>query len=261
MLPPLEPETLFVNEESFSGSSFDPKSIMTETFIGHRFFKTDDLSPSVTVSPAMLSTPLMDSNPGSSLLSSAGLSSFNSPTADMAFDTPIVDPSPLEPMEMWQSLFPEWSESSEPKQDKDDVTSEVADRRCKSTSDLQDVYDKPGELESPERTEYLEGVKRESTEDLIDSSVCAKPRALPKRRRVTCGDVSYQVRPRQEPLPPIFISDPKDSAAVRRARNTEAARKSRARKANLITSLQERVKELEARNAALEQELQILRKA
>lgn len=61
-------------------------------------------------------------------------------------------------------------------------------------------------------------------------------------------------------LPPIVVKDPSDPVAVRRARNTEAARRSRARKNERITELEELVAELQAKNAMLESENSLLRK-
>jgi uncharacterized small protein (DUF1192 family) len=52
-------------------------------------------------------------------------------------------------------------------------------------------------------------------------------------------------RRRQHPLPPITV-DPQDKVAMKRARNTLAARESRARKLTHVTLLEERVAELEA---------------
>ncbi|KAI1661967.1 hypothetical protein F4813DRAFT_384682 [Daldinia decipiens] len=54
-------------------------------------------------------------------------------------------------------------------------------------------------------------------------------------------------RRRDKPLPPIIVDDPNDSVAMKRARNTLAARKSRERKAI-------RFEELEAKIAGLEKE-------
>lgn len=54
-------------------------------------------------------------------------------------------------------------------------------------------------------------------------------------------------RRRDKPLPPIIVEDPSDVVAMKRARNTLAARKSRERKA-------QRLEELEGRIAALERE-------
>ena len=53
-------------------------------------------------------------------------------------------------------------------------------------------------------------------------------------------------RKRDKPLPPIIIEDPNDVVAMKRARNTLAARKSRERKAQRFEDLEERIAKLEA---------------
>jgi hypothetical protein len=51
-------------------------------------------------------------------------------------------------------------------------------------------------------------------------------------------------RRRDKPLPPIVVSDMTDTAAIKRAKNTLAARKSRERKADRLESLEKEVSEL-----------------
>lgn len=53
-------------------------------------------------------------------------------------------------------------------------------------------------------------------------------------------------RKRDKPLPPIVVEDPTDTVAMKRARNTLAARKSRERKAQRFEDLEERIAKLEA---------------
>jgi len=53
-------------------------------------------------------------------------------------------------------------------------------------------------------------------------------------------------RKRDKPLPPIIVDDPSDTVAMKRARNTLAARKSRERKAQRFEELEERIAKLEA---------------
>ncbi|PHH88155.1 hypothetical protein CDD83_7892 [Cordyceps sp. RAO-2017] len=53
-------------------------------------------------------------------------------------------------------------------------------------------------------------------------------------------------RKRDKPLPPIIVEDPHDTVAMKRARNTLAARKSRERKAQRLEELEERIAKLEA---------------
>lgn len=61
-------------------------------------------------------------------------------------------------------------------------------------------------------------------------------------------------RRRSKPLPPIHVDDAGDEKSMKRARNTLAARKSRARRQNHIEDLEQTVKELEARLEKTEQE-------
>lgn len=53
-------------------------------------------------------------------------------------------------------------------------------------------------------------------------------------------------RKRDKPLPPIIVEDPNDVTAMKRARNTLAARKSRERKAIRFDELEDRIAKLEA---------------
>ncbi|KAL8305776.1 hypothetical protein RB597_003516 [Gaeumannomyces tritici] len=53
-------------------------------------------------------------------------------------------------------------------------------------------------------------------------------------------------RRRDKPLPPIVVEDPSDIVAMKRARNTLAARKSRERKAMRFEELEEKIAKLEA---------------
>ncbi|KAK7931369.1 hypothetical protein PG985_002081 [Apiospora marii] len=52
-------------------------------------------------------------------------------------------------------------------------------------------------------------------------------------------------RRRDKPLPPIIVDDPSDTTAMKRARNTLAARKSRERKAQRFDELEEKIAKLE----------------
>jgi len=53
-------------------------------------------------------------------------------------------------------------------------------------------------------------------------------------------------RRRDKPLPPIIVEDPSDTIAMKRARNTLAARKSRERKAARLDELEEQISKLTA---------------
>lgn len=61
-------------------------------------------------------------------------------------------------------------------------------------------------------------------------------------------------RRRKGPLPPIAV-DPEDKTALKRARNTLAARDSRQRKLDHVSSLENRIRELEEKEAAFKETL------
>lgn len=74
------------------------------------------------------------------------------------------------------------------------------------------------------------------------------------------GITVYNRKPRSQPLQPIAIEDSSDCVAVKRARNTEAARRSRARKMERMVQLEERVEQLVSQNSKLLQEVARLKK-
>lgn len=73
------------------------------------------------------------------------------------------------------------------------------------------------------------------------------------------GCTAYNRKQRSLPLNPIVIPETGDSAAVKRARNTEAARRSRARKMERMNQLEDKVEVLLKRNEELESEVERLR--
>ena len=75
------------------------------------------------------------------------------------------------------------------------------------------------------------------------SSSVASARGTPQTRHVSLNGVGR--RRRDKPLPAIDIPDPSDIVAVKRARNTAAARKSRAKKMANMDEMAKRIEELE----------------
>ncbi|QLQ81590.1 hypothetical protein HG537_0F03510 [Torulaspora globosa] len=71
------------------------------------------------------------------------------------------------------------------------------------------------------------------------------------------GVTSYNRKVRTIPLSPV-VADADDPVALKRARNTEAARRSRARKTQRMNELELKVEQLLKRNQELEQEIQRL---
>lgn len=73
------------------------------------------------------------------------------------------------------------------------------------------------------------------------------------------GITVYNRKPRSLPLRPVEVSETADSATAKRARNTEAARRSRARKMERMVQLEERVHELLHEKEELESEVRRLK--
>lgn len=80
-------------------------------------------------------------------------------------------------------------------------------------------------------------------------------------KKDSLGITIYNRKPRSQPLAPVVVEQSSDTVAVKRARNTEAARRSRARKLERMTQLESKVEELIAfqkqlqdNNTALQQE-------
>ncbi|ANB15507.1 amino acid starvation-responsive transcription factor GCN4 [Sugiyamaella lignohabitans] len=82
---------------------------------------------------------------------------------------------------------------------------------------------------------------------------------LEMEKKDALGIIAYNRKPRSTPLQPVIVDDESDCTAVKRARNTEAARRSRARKMERMSQLEERVDQLVARNSELEAEIARLR--
>ena len=96
----------------------------------------------------------------------------------------------------------------------------------------------------------------------------SKPKKMKKTTTYTNSDgvkvdhlgvVVYNRKVRSAPLTPV-IPTSDDPVALKRARNTEAARRSRARKLQRMNQLEAKVEELLAKNASLELEVERLKK-
>ncbi|KAL2016932.1 hypothetical protein VTK56DRAFT_2849 [Thermocarpiscus australiensis] len=99
---------------------------------------------------------------------------------------------------------------------------------------------KPAAAESSpaSKSDELE-VKESSPESRRRKSSGSSP---PSGRHSSVAGVGS--RRRDKPLPPIIVEDPTDIVAMKRARNTLAARKSRERKAQRLEELEQRILEL-----------------
>lgn len=73
------------------------------------------------------------------------------------------------------------------------------------------------------------------------------------------GITVYKRKPRTSPLKPVDIPKDGDEVGAKRAKNTEAARRSRARKLERMTQLEDRIRALMDENEALRAEVTALR--
>jgi len=102
------------------------------------------------------------------------------------------------------------------------------------------VPEQPSVDNSPaQRSDDLEPIERSSSAGRRKSG-----NSPPSTRHSSVSGVAP--RKRDKPLPPIIVEDPSDTIAMKRARNTLAARKSRERKAIRFEELEERIAKLEA---------------
>ncbi|OJD17386.1 hypothetical protein AJ78_02516 [Emergomyces pasteurianus Ep9510] len=176
----------------------------------------------VTVSPKDL---MLDAAfPPSTSFTDISTPSFDSPGYFSQNTSPLFfADSDLAPgHEHWDSLFPNDTHSSTTLEKPTNYAQNLSNSISASTSSS-----------SP----ALKGNSDSSPEE------SPRPGGRPSLRHSSVSGV--KPRHREKPLPPIEY-DPKDVTAAKRARNTEAARKSRARKLELQMHMEEKIAELEA---------------
>jgi len=210
----------------FTNGSFDFE-LLAPAEPDHRFTAVNSFGTGVTVSPKDL---LQDSMPPSTTftnLSTPG-STFLETPADEYQTSPLFSDG-VDSFSSFPSLFP----------DEHDTTSAVAPASIKmerQTSSTQVMVHPGGESLNPR--------KRSST-------IAASPVMSPMIRHSSVAGVA--ARKRDKPLPPIMV-DQDDPVALKRARNTAAARKSRAKKVEERDGLEGQIAALQARVAELESE-------
>lgn len=180
-----------------------------------------------TIGPTISPQELLMNPPASAATThlTSPLSFFDSPSE--SYDTsPLFAPDDVSAGNDWYSLFPEANPDTEdssvspplPTRSQDDSPTQGSSYSDDDTFDPQD---------SP------------STSPIFRSSSSG-----PQRRSMTSG-----VRKNRGPLPPIVVEDPSDTVAMKRARNTLAARKSRAKKL-------ERMEEMEVEILKLKEQVE-----
>ncbi|KAI8952931.1 hypothetical protein F4801DRAFT_598795 [Xylaria longipes] len=180
------------------------------------------------MSPASSSTNLGTVSPGELLIgeqfSAPNSSAFTNMTTPSTFgESPDYENYDVSPnfgdfdagsTENWFSLFPE-----------NTTTDQV-------TAPIKSSVEAPAELEKPD----ADSLPRRKSGNSSPSS------AAHGRHSSVSG---VNARRRDKPLPPIVVDDPNDTIAMKRARNTLAARKSRERKAQKLEELEEKIAKLE----------------
>ncbi|TDZ12710.1 Cross-pathway control protein 1 [Colletotrichum orbiculare MAFF 240422] len=171
-----------------------------------------------TVSPQdlMVHEPLSSAPNSSALTTLTSPSIWESPMSDMYDTSPNFADLDSGTGEGWFSLFP--TESSPTKETLEENLEKLAE--C-ATNDA-----------------HSGGMASEAAGRKSDASPLLSPRHS--------SVAGVNPRKRDKPLPPIVVEDPNDVVAMKRARNTLAARKSRERKAQRFEHLEEKIRKLEA---------------
>lgn len=100
-------------------------------------------------------------------------------------------------------------------------------------------------------TEALAAIDQSPLVQNLDLEPAAQPRRKSGTSPTSTGHGRHSSvsgvnsRRRDKPLPPIVVDDPSDNTAMKRARNTLAARKSRERKAQKLEDLEDKIAKLE----------------
>lgn len=96
------------------------------------------------------------------------------------------------------------------------------------------------------------------------SKVASPPGGVSKSNSKKLDDLGftmYKRKPRTLPLKPVEVPEDGDDLSAKRAKNTEAARRSRARKLERMSQLEDRVRELLDENESLKEEIAQLKAA
>lgn len=211
--------------------------------------------------------PAFGSSPSSVTVSPADLLSTVGTTSADLFSpldqSPLFDDADLGDSAQWESLFEtpqqqQHTETPAPQQQQHHKSIDM------SAQQSQDFAPQPEPTHRASLAMPSSPVVK-TEQELAPSPAAARP-DLKRKRSVTpsyttenkkdsLGITVYNRKPRSTPLQPIVIEDDNDAVAVKRARNTEAARRSRARKMERMVQLEERVEELVKKNTELEEEI------
>jgi hypothetical protein len=215
--------------------------------------QTYDLSSSVPSSVSNMGTvspqELLLHEPYLSAPSSAALTALTSPSlfdGSPDFDTFDISPSfghsDLENPDTWFSLFPDANPLPQAQ------TQTQAQPQTQPQPELVQPVQQTVQPTIEQTVSSVEASPATRSEDLEASS----PGSGHQRRKSSVSSpggrhssvAGVGSRRRDKPLPPIIVEDPSDVVAMKRARNTLAARKSRERKAQRLEELEAKIEEL-----------------
>ncbi|KAH0603692.1 uncharacterized protein H6S33_007351 [Morchella sextelata] len=206
--------------------AFDPEAAFNELFSPEfsspQFTAAHDFNTAVpTISPQ----ELLMNQPASAATThlTSPLSFFDSPND--SYDTsPLFAPDDITQDGAWYSLFPD------------------------AAPDTEDSSVSPPNPTLPVQGSPLIG-SGYSDDDIVDA-VGDSPSTSPRFRSTSAGPNQRRSQTsgvrKRGPLPPIVVEDPSDTVAMKRARNTLAARKSRAKKLERMEEMEIQIEELKA---------------
>lgn len=230
-------------------------------------FKTADFETVVSaVGPGTIS-------PGE-LVSSVATTASNV-FSDLEEQSPLFGDSDLGDATTWESLFNDTegdriettmsntsSDGHSQKKTVDDFLMSSVELEAKTSSPV--VIDMTS-FEHQYQVEQDDGsfsLEENSTMSPASSAIKRKRSETPTYgdKKDVHGITVYNRKPRSQPLQPVMVDDSGDCVAVKRARNTEAARRSRARKMERMVQLEGKVDQLVSENTKLRQEIARLKK-
>lgn len=204
-----------------------------------------------------------------SVYSKESCSTFNNYTSQSAPNTTVMSMATLEESNDHNIKNKAYSETNSPSSVssndftllKNDVNNDNSDAWSPLFSQQELAANTCSKIESSpiESTTVSETKHTESTPE-------SSPKAFEVASKIKLASITKKKKnaspalPVSASLPPVVVKNPNDAAAVRRAKNTEAARRSRAKKNERIDQLEELVSELMSKNSMLEAENVILRK-
>ncbi|MBQ5153819.1 bZIP transcription factor [Macrococcus caseolyticus] len=236
-------------------------------------------SPCTPVTPSLVSIPGSVNMADTELLTPDSLRTVSSDELLSADNSPLFDELSIGEMQNWESLFLDDSSNNEATAIPQGQL--VSPEECIEPAQMLVIKPEESFNIPPSCQESL------AITDSFDLALLDESRSFPEHQTppsapkpVTkavspAGGVSkssskklddlgftmYKRKPRTLPLKPVEIPEDGDDLSAKRAKNTEAARRSRARKLERMSQLEDRVRELLDENETLKEEIAQLKAA